>query len=257
MKKFTRRHYNKKLLALGMSAFMGVGLVSTGFAAWVMSKEADEEASGNVTISTITDQSASIVLDSTIYTTSGDTKILKTAISFNADAKDDEGRLYYSAEQGDTPENLSITVSGRLYTELDYELTAELKLPKGILDAIQAGYIAWKNGNYAFTTEVVPDGGSEAKQEATTVVIESEPGSTDEKGTYRTFSFDIGFTWGEVFGGVNPSMYYDNAGSEISSEEMQETLQDFWSMITGKSDASSAQTLGFTVVLKAAVKEGA
>jgi hypothetical protein len=62
MKKYTRRHYNKKLLALGLSAFMGIGLISTGFAAWVMSKDENVEANGNVNVAVMQDSSISLKL---------------------------------------------------------------------------------------------------------------------------------------------------------------------------------------------------
>ena len=151
MKKYTRRHYNKKLLALGLSAFMGIGLISTGFAAWVMSKDADESVSTGINVSTITDSSANIVLDSTIYTLSGDTKQLNTNFSFDAPNDDRVGRLYSDGKGG---ENLVVTISGRLYATEAYTLSVQLKdLPNGVKNAIQEGYLTWAEDSYSFTTE--------------------------------------------------------------------------------------------------------
>ena len=35
--KLTRKHYNRKILSFGLVLFLAVALLSTGFAAWIMS----------------------------------------------------------------------------------------------------------------------------------------------------------------------------------------------------------------------------
>lgn len=272
MKKFTRRHYNKKLLALGMSAFMGIGLTSTGFAAWVMSKDAQDTAQGNINVSTITDASANIVLDPEIWSQSGDLKLLKTNLSFGAARGDTNGRLY---GDGRDVENLTITISGKLYTDLDYVLTASIDNVdhlSGIKAAIKEGYIAWANDDCAFTVETIP--GEDKTQVDNTVTINFNGGGTETTGeyagkAYKTFSFDIAFTWGEKFGYMNPSLYYDTEGEDggagIEDAAMQAEMEKFWYMITGVSNTpdgegkhpheKESQNIAFTLTLRAEIND--
>ena len=60
MAKLTRNSYKRKIILFGVFVFMSIALISTGFAAWVMSQNAKEEVSGNVNVSTMTDASVSI-----------------------------------------------------------------------------------------------------------------------------------------------------------------------------------------------------
>ena len=99
MRKFTRRHYNKKLVALGMSAFMGIGLTSTGFAAWVMSKDTEKAPEGNVIVSTITDVNMEITVEQASI----------GSFIFDAARDDNVGRIQWD---GENFENLSITIKG-------------------------------------------------------------------------------------------------------------------------------------------------
>ena len=106
MKKYTRRHYNKKLLALGLSAFMGIGLISTGFAAWVMSKDENVEANGNVNVAVMKDSSISLKLwdptdiGTTELTKDADGKYqLTDTFSFDAEKNDNAGRMRYEGTE--------------------------------------------------------------------------------------------------------------------------------------------------------------
>ena len=222
MKKFTRKHYNKKLVALGLSAFMGIGLVSTGFAAWVMSKDASETPEGNVNVAIITDSSVKIMLDSPA-TYDDSTKIwaLNDDFSFDAKKSDTSGRLRFgSAGNG---EDLSITITGYLDGNGDvaYDLTAQVELPEGVAAAIDEGYIAWK-------------GGVDYEHTAQTVALDDD----------WKFSITLEFVWGDKFAGLNPCEYYDTvgAGKEVSDEDMKTQLDAFHAVITtGLTENKDAQ----------------
>ena len=210
MKKFTRKHYNKKLVALGLSAFMGIGLVSTGFAAWVMSKDASETPEGNVNVAIITDASVKIELEHPAsYNETDKLWTLNDDFSFDARKDDVSGRLRFGGDGNG--EDLSITIKGKLEGDgaVDYNLTAKVELPSGVAAAIDAGYIAWKDGvDYEHTAQPVALDGNK-------------------------FTLTLEFVWGDKFGGKNPCEYYDNEGKGISEADMQSQLEEFRKTITG------------------------
>lgn len=252
MKKYTRRHYNKKLLALGLSAFMGIGLISTGFAAWVMSKETEKSASTGINVSTITDSSANIVLDSSILKDNGNAEIaiLKQSFSFDAAEGDLSGRLRGDGAQS---ENLKINIKGEVVGDsaITYGLSVKLELTDGIKDALQAGYIAW-GGNYEFTNQQIPGTNAEEHYEVDVEILLTDDGK---------FNFDIEFVWGSEFYGMNPSEYFDydfsedennlydgvydpetlKLGKDIDGDEMERIMKAFWFMITGKNSETEAE----------------
>lgn len=278
MKRYTRKHYNKKLVALGLAAFMGIGLTSTGFAAWVMSQNAKEEVSGNVNVSTMTDASVSIKIyqsdnlgaiwqkdgaDAThsginsgyIGTESRNLAELTTAgysrkeltktdnkykttdnFVFDAAVGDKEGRLRVSEEPG-AGEDLEVKIFGTLEEKsgVDYTLTAAVTIPESIQAAIAANYLV---------------------QNTTTIEHSTVTGYEND------FVVTISFTWGTAFGGVNPSLYYDEhqTGKKVSDADMKTQMETFWKTITGKTfDWSADEPMtyqgNFNVVLSATPKE--
>ena len=72
--RITRGHYNRKLLAFGAMAFLAIALISTGFAAWIMSSGAETGfEDGNLTVGEITESDLKFT-DYEII--AGDTKLL-------------------------------------------------------------------------------------------------------------------------------------------------------------------------------------
>ena len=220
MKKFTRKFYNKKLVALGLSSFMGIGLTSTGFAAWVMSKDANEAPEGNVNVAVITDASAKIMLDDpATYDEGKKLWSLNDAFSFDAKTTDNQGRIRFGG--AGTGEDLSLTISGYLTGNegIKYDLTAQVELPQGVQDALAQGYIAWADGvNYQTTTAVDL--------------------SDDDK-----FTITLSFVWGEKFASMNPSEYYDvhETGKATDDETMNAELSTFHSVISAGLNAKTAE----------------
>ena len=52
--KLTRKSYNRRIFTFGTLVFLSAALMSTGFATWIMSKDASQNQTGNVTMGTIT-----------------------------------------------------------------------------------------------------------------------------------------------------------------------------------------------------------
>jgi hypothetical protein len=59
--KLTRKSYNRRVFSFGALVFLAIALMSTGFATWVMSTNAEAGGSGNVNVGTITDGALSFI----------------------------------------------------------------------------------------------------------------------------------------------------------------------------------------------------
>ena len=210
MAKITRKSYRRKRVVLGAVLLGGVALVSTGFAAWVLSANASETVTSNIKVGVINDT------DMKISITSG----LNTTISFNAASDDNTGRIRYSASDGVPAENLTVTIAGEIQ-HADYLSSLTIKMDEipQITAAIDANYIALVNEEGWYGNELTI--------------------STTGEGSTKSFSYKLGFKWGTAFGEVNPSIYYDDAGSSISDEDMKSQLVAFKKVICGLEDSVS------------------
>ena len=101
MAKITRRSYKRKKVVLGVSIFASIALISTGFAAFVITKNAEANKDGNVVVGTVKDAAIGFV------------GVKQSADSFVFDCKadDDSGRVYYQ-DEGNGGERLTITITG-------------------------------------------------------------------------------------------------------------------------------------------------
>lgn len=201
--KLTRKHYNRKILSFGLVLFLAVALLSTGFAAWIMSTGAEEENDGNVSIGAVTDGS----LEFTEVKWTGDNNL----ISFDAEANDVTGSIKWD---GSNAENLIIEITGKISPKeyLD-DLTIVMEIPASVKAAADAGYIvlpdcAKEGGVVLVENGVANDGGT---------VFAAVKGADGDD--YWTFSYKVIFKWGEKFNGKNPSLYLDEATKELPEGE--------------------------------------
>lgn len=193
MNKLTRKTFSRKFVAIGLSAFLGVGLVSTGFAAWVMSSNATSETDSNVTVATLSDVSMSfenvIIQDD-------------KSIVFGAEAGDISGRLI---SDGVEDACLSIVIKGTIQNAAQLgKLSAKLDLPTSVQNAVNAGYLIAPdsvNGVTLYTPAVGET--EEYLHNNLSFNVSGENNNT------FTFSYTLEFKWGEKFQGMNPSVYYD------------------------------------------------
>lgn len=194
MKKLTRKTFSRKFVAVGLSSFLGVGLVSTGFAAWVMSSNATDETNSNVTVATLSDVSMSfenVSID-------GDKSII-----FGAEKDDVTGRLI---SDGVDDACLVVVIKGTISNAMQLgKLSAKLDLPVSVQNAVTAGYLIApdsKNGVdlYKKATDSNPQ---EFRHDNLAITFSGENNNT------ATFSYTLEFKWGDKFQGMNPSVYYD------------------------------------------------
>ena len=214
----------KKAVTIGVAAFSAVALLTTGAAAFVLTNEATKDITGNVNVGTVVDKGLEISLDpGEVY------------FRLDADTSDKSGRVQYSSEEGEKTPNMHVDITGSITKGADIE---------------------WENVSFTFTFTVGNDeSGNFAKYVKTTAgASESEyltltytdtkadapdntaknacPVGTPEtlKFTDGTFDLDIDLNWGSVFGGENPSLYYDGDGSATSFSEVKSALNALHSL---------------------------
>lgn len=186
MAKLTRNSYKRKIILFGVIVFMSIALISTGFAAWVMSQEKKQSTSGNVTVGAVTEGNIEVILD----------PLTVKDFKFEPKESDTTGRV---RNDGTNFESLTVTVTGTIKnTQFLKEATIKMNVKDAVKQAETAGYI------------ILPEC---ANSEVVLTLTESD---TNEK----KFSYNITFKWGSKFGGENPGEYYDSAAFNPSEEEL-------------------------------------
>ena len=197
MARLTRNSYKRKIILFGVFVFMSIALISTGFAAWVMSSDAEDTTQGNVSVGIVNDASLKINVTN---------KADLEAFTFLFEpAKDDNtGRVRLDSDDPKT-EELTFTIEGNITNAeilADNGFTIEMLLPEGMQKAIELNYI------------VAPECVGEAK----VITLDGE----------GNFSYTLTFKWGTAFEGINPSLYFDNDedGLAVSDAEVKTILED-------------------------------
>lgn len=186
MAKLTRNSYKRKIILFGVIVFMSIALISTGFAAWVMSQEKKQSTSGNVTVGAVTEGNIEVILD----------PLTVKDFKFEPKESDTTGRV---RSDGTNFESLTVTVTGTIKnTQFLKEATIKMNVKDAVKQAETAGYI------------ILPECAN-----SEVVLTLTESGTNEKK-----FSYNITFKWGSKFGGENPGEYYDSAAFNPSEEEL-------------------------------------
>ena len=186
MAKLTRNSYKRKIILFGVTVFMSIALISTGFAAWVMSQEKKQSTSGNVTVGAVTEGNIEVILD----------PLTVKDFKFEPKESDTTGRV---RNDGTNFESLTVTVTGTIKnTQFLKEATIKMNVKDAVKQAETAGYI------------ILPECAN-----SEVVLTLTESGTNEKK-----FSYNITFKWGSKFGGENPGEYYDSAAFNPSEEEL-------------------------------------
>ena len=251
MAKLTRKSYKRKKIAFAAVILGGVALVSSGFAAWVLSSNAKDNTSGSVTVGTV--EKGSLKLE--ISSAQGDIK--SGHFDFDTLESDKSGRVRAKKEQT-TFENLSIEYTVKVKSPIDnfkdlrYRMSATKSTANYDMKDVSEGegtqYIVLPE---CFGKDVsIESTNTSAFTESTIneTVQEKEKSITYTK--QWTAKITIAFQWGATFGGYNPGLYYDGqitdsnketedleklnaAGLKVTDEEVETKLNDLNAKLTG------------------------
>lgn len=231
MKKTTRKSFSRKAIVAVMSVFLTVSLTAVGFASWLISKDDSKEGTGNV--------AASDVSDAILGVTINDSDNLGK-INFGPLKNDTTGTIRYNDAEAEVNdfEALKITVRGSIkkFATLK-QMEIKIKVPDSVITA--AGYKATDVGEGVKTYTVdsalpkyitLPAGAADTNGNlidtskkveylaTNTTVFTSGADDT------ATFSFEVTFGWGELFGNKNPGRYLDGEDGLTVSPENKTAL---------------------------------
>lgn len=220
----------KKAVTIGVAAFSAVALLTTGAAAFVLTNEATKDTTGNINVGTVVDKGLEISLTPTPN---------PAHFTLDADTSDKSGRVQYSSEEGITP-NRHVDIAGTITKGADINWSdVALTFTFTVLDAEGKvdkstefkKYVTTDTGatEYEYLTLTYTDqkAGSPAAAacpvggDGTTLTINQADG---------TFDLDLDLEWGSVFGNINPSLYYDDAGASTSFSDVKTALNNLYSL---------------------------
>lgn len=219
MVKLTRNSYKRKIILFGVLIFASIALISTGFAAWIMSTNANKDTPGNVTVGQVTDSSLKIE----------ELALSKTTLMLEPKESDNTGRV---RNDGTNFESLETVVTAKISpTVYIKEVVVKFVVPLGVKKAADEGYI------------VLPEFACLEEEVATfakgkTYVLTS----TDKDQAKYALSEKIEIKWGIKFNNQNPGVYYDDdpAGKLDSDATVKKTLEDFRALVYGYFEALNA-----------------
>lgn len=249
MAKLTRKSYKRKKVAFAAVVLGGVALVSSGFAAFVLSAGAEKNVGGNIHVG----DSVKGALSMEIFNFNANAedgkgaKIDGTAtdayFSFDADAKDIEGKTENQGNTGKNGEKVPGVFSNRAY----YKETATSKNPeklsntfvieiKSTIDSLSSLNIKLTTSGEGKDFETPVNNGfitlpgchgsagvtiGESVFDAATASAPAESTTSgndsyvvtktkDEVGYTWTIKYTFAFAWGTRFNNMNPCYFFDN-----------------------------------------------
>ena len=263
MAKLTRKSYKRKKIAFAAVILGGVALVSSGFAAWVLSNNAKDNASGTVHVGEVKD--ASLEMNITLLTQryTNDTEDWKAQddrnsgkFNFNPAYNDVEGkggRVYNDQTSNDAFDCENLVLRYKVViTSSSKTAFKELKVlmaEKDNATKIQTATSERKNWVVAptcFNNEETISATSTNDVSGNKFDF-AENKNDPKKVTYSwTLNYDLAFKWGTAFDGTNPGEYFDTgAGKDVplkrdtktpaETKTVQEILDEMHTTLDGAS----------------------
>ena len=273
--RLTRRSYKRKIITLGVSIFSALALFATGFASWIISSDATQSSEGNnVSVGVVSDKSitlSAITFKDNIQYISfnpavGDVK----APEYNDVITEDKGYggRVYGEDDGDNLthdfENISLTFS-TVITGYDNiaDLTIKLIVPPGVKTAAANLAGEGEPESYYITLPVsASDNGVKLITGGAKESMTAAEGAdnywtiTDNGDGTHTLNYTMKFSWGNYFGDVNPSLYYDLAANAdtIPGYKVASSIEAFRTKLGVAAGSDSVGT--FDIVITATASEG-
>ena len=275
MKKVTRHAFSKKAIMITASLFVTLALITTGFAAWLISSGASDEGTGNITTATIDDARLGL----TVAMAEG-----KDFVCFGPQADDDVPHIMYEPPkegEKDDKEVLTATVTG---TIKNYDRLKEFNITIKISDkALKAAGYTWpetgeSSRTYTYNAEkayislpeyavdtygrFLPLPSDTSKTTAPKTISAGDSmftaGANENE---KKFTFDVTFGWGEKFKGCNPGKYLDREVDDAhlpdktyTVNEKKEIMTELRSLFEDGSGNVDADNLKFVVTVEAVSK---
>lgn len=232
----------KKKIAYTTMIMSSIALMSTGFAAWVISGNDKEVGEGSIVVDTVSNESRSI--SGFTWVDTSDPKIVFSMPEHPDPSFDDSKLTYNDSSIGyeklsakATFEVINVNESEKLKDIMDIELSLNDSADtNNFSKAIENKYIAGlpslkenEDGWSDFTT--VPDENGSAEY-GISVKRSSEEASSNDK---TKFDIEIKFAWGGAFNYENPYYYYNKLGDEFEDSKAESQLNEMNKFLNGVS----------------------
>ena len=212
MTRLTRNSYKRKIILFGVFIFMSIALISTGFAAWVMSSDDTENNTGNVEVGVVEDSSVDVTIDN---------KTEIDGFEFRFEPNTAEVGDLIHADDPANLESLKLVITGKVTGSLR-DVNIKMVVPPGVLKAIEGNdkendkddYIAGPVYTFYKTLEDCNNGQNGIKLSTASTVEKYEDTlsfKTLVDGNGGNFVIEVSFAWGSLFGGQNPCTTYNKA----------------------------------------------
>ncbi len=262
--RLTRRSFRRKLVMFGVAIFASLSITATGFAAWVLSTDANREVEGGVELGSVSD--AGVEIENLTFLDKNGDALIKN-FKFEPAAGDVDGRV--RADDKGNVEDMDIRIGWTIKNYQNVKATTlEFKVPQAIYNAIQKNYIAvpaafvlrpTSDTNPTPKTESI-DGITYYVYDYTVSATIADSGSdgdlswtVDKSGSLLnvTFTLNLKFNWGAAFENSNPSLYYDTAyadttkGVGVDDATVKRTLLDLKATMYGVQNSDKDTAVGF------------
>lgn len=277
MKKVTRHAFSKKAIMITASLFVTLALITTGFAAWLISSGASGEGTGNITTATIDDARLGL----TVAMVEG-----KDFVCFGPQANDNHPDIRYKGPVGDEKDDREVLVATVTGTINNYDRLEKFNITIKISDkALTAAGYTWTETNegslksrtytynagnacislpeYAVDTDgrFLPLPSDTSKTTAPKTISAGDSMFTDgATENEKKFTFDVTFGWGEKFEGCNPGRYLDREVADhlpsktYTVNEKMEIMTELRRLFEDESKNVDADNLKFVVTVEAVSK---
>lgn len=199
-----------KLITMALSFLLTIGMVSAGFAAWVISAPTVKEATGTVKVDTVTDK--------------------RIKLSINTDDGKKLPVVFGAKTEGITPNNwLSLTDDAQqedLVSEFSFTIDNQQDLFKAGVTTIKLDF-SIDTSEFTNYSEYIatPDKPlvtvASDSSESTSVQV-----STADKNEKITVTVKYSFDWGTKFGSMNPYEYFSSKTDP--NEKVAEDSSEVW-----------------------------
>ncbi len=226
MAKLTRKSYKRKKIAFAAVILGGVALVSSGFAAFVLSQDKTGDGTGSIKVGKVSDGALEMTITSKIKGNEADAQYPGGWKEGDPAATDDDKKdtFRFDAQYGDKTGRAKW--NGTDYEHLEIQYTVKIFSVTESFDrlTIQMAENAWVEDQVSRNNIVAP---SCYKNEASSnavdsnlkiVVNKTEPSESNVNKYQWTADYSVAFKWGSTFDGLNPTEYYDKEYKDSSSE---------------------------------------
>ncbi len=240
MAKLTKKQYSRKRLMAAALIFVAVALIVTGVAIWLLFNALNGTFGGNIAVGAVVDsplEFSRIVIDGIEVDLRSPDHSVDSGFRFDSASGDLDGRLMWNGEDAEKMSvHVDVVIDHAMYLQ---QFEYELELPEGVIEAARKGYL------------VIDEYYDWEKAEPKRIEIPVDSGTYYKEQDSWRLQFDLYLYWGEAFGGVNPSIWYDDGGADVPYDDMVDVLNDFHDIIMGGSKFS---TPTFTLTLIASPK---